>query len=70
MPAPYDIIYKVVNNLAEDSRCEEITERKSYRGEDYTLNFSVSLGLQRDFFYVISLSAQIYKEVKKWQRSN
>ena len=50
MPAPYDIIYKVVNNLAEDSRCEEHSERKSYRGEDYTLNFSVSLGLQRDFF--------------------
>ena len=33
-------------------------KRKSYRGEDYTLNFGVSLGLQRDFFYVISLSAQ------------
>ena len=51
MPAPYDIIHKVVeNNRAEDSRCEDASKRKSYRGEDYTLNFSVSLGLQRDFF--------------------
>ena len=51
MPAPYDIICKVVNATGPKTvGVRKFSEHKSYRGEDYTLNFRVSLGLQRDFF--------------------